>query len=96
MYISRETAEQTEKRLLKVLAQADLMVFDGAYAFEEFPVNALNVKVKDTAVALVRDEETWSQLVPSEDTARERFTILSFHFPPGLDNSGFVAGWQPI
>lgn len=92
MYISKETTEQTEKRLLKVLSRAELTVFDGPYIFEEFPINALNSKINNAALALVRDEEIWSQLVPCQDTARELFTIISFHFPSGLDNSGFV-GW---
>ena len=95
MYISKETPEQTEKRLLSVLAQAACKVFDGSYTFVEFPLNGLNGNAKDTALALVRDEEVWSQLIPSQDASKEVFKIIRFHFPPGLDNSGFV-GWQPI
>jgi hypothetical protein len=59
MYISKETAEQTERRLLKVLSQAEIKVFDGSYAFEECPVGAWNGKAKDTSLAFVRDEEVW-------------------------------------
>ena len=29
---------------------------------------------------------------PGDLAADERFALFSFHFPPGLDNSGFV-GW---
>jgi hypothetical protein len=92
MYISKETLAQTEKRLLKVLSKAELVVFDGAYTFEEFPISELKSKAKDTALAFVRDEEVWSQLIPSQDTTKELFKIIGFHFPKGLDNSGFV-GW---
>ncbi|WP_425544060.1 DUF6196 family protein [Actinomadura nitritigenes] len=35
--VSTETAEQTEQRLRRVIAQADLVVHDGVWCFEEFP-----------------------------------------------------------
>jgi hypothetical protein len=34
----------------------------------------------------------WSQLVPCDDPAEELFGLFRFHFPAGVDNSGFV-GW---
>ncbi|MCG8490113.1 MAG: DUF6196 family protein, partial [Sneathiellales bacterium] len=40
----------------------------------------------------VRDDEVWSQLVPSADSEAELFAIWRFHFREGDDNSGFV-GW---
>ncbi len=92
MYISKETVEQTEKRLLRVLSKAELKILDGSYTFEEFPINELKYRVKDTALAFVRDEEVWSQLIPSEDMTKELFKVVSFHFAADLDNSGFV-GW---
>ena len=92
MDVSHETPEQTRRRLLTVIARANLRVFDGTYAFEEFPVTDFPRRAYSTARALVRDDETWSQLVPCADATRELFVLFSFHFPTGLDNSGFV-GW---
>lgn len=40
----------------------------------------------------MRDDEVWSQLVPSTDPRQERFGLFRFHFSAGADNSGFV-GW---
>lgn len=92
MYISRETPEQTENRLLKVIANAEFTVLEGAYAFDEFLTADLPNRIKADALALVRDDEMWSQLVLSQDTSKELFFIFNFHFLEGLDNSGFV-GW---
>jgi len=94
MYISKETEEQTEKRLLKVISKADLKIFNGAYTFEEFPISEFRSKTRDTALVYIRDKEVWSQLIPVEDTTttQDLFKVISFHFPANLDNSGFV-GW---
>ena len=92
MYISNETAEQTERRLLKVIAEAELEIFDEHYAFEEFPLHDFHEKFDNDALAFVRDKEVWSQLAPSEDKTKELFAVVGFHFKPDLDNSGFV-GW---
>ena len=45
-------------------------------------------------LAVVRDQESWSRLVPltQESDGVERFGIFSFHFADQVDNSGFV-GW---
>ena len=92
MYISNETVEQTERRLLKVIADAELEIFEGHYAFEEFPLHDFHANFNDNALAYIRDKEVWSQLVPSEDKTQELFTLIGFHFKPDFDNSGFV-GW---
>jgi hypothetical protein len=92
MYRSKETIEQTERRLLKVISKAEFRILDGSYCFEEFSIDELKDKVQNTALAFVRDEYVWSQLVPSQDTAKELFKVISFHFQEDLDNSGFV-GW---
>lgn len=91
--VSRETPVQTRARLRTVIADAEVTVFDSAWCFVESPLDEpprLDVDVR----AVVRDDECWSALVPDDgsDAVRERFGLLSFHFPPGLDNSGFV-GW---
>ena len=92
MYVSDETPAETEARLLRVLDRATFEVFDGAFAFDEFPVAEFPERMRPDAFALVRDDEHWSQLVPSDDSELELFTVFRFHFEPRLDNSGFV-GW---
>lgn len=92
MYISSETTDETERRLLNVIASARLKVFNGPYAFEEFGAADFGKKVNPGALAIIRDDSTWSQLIPCEDRSNELFKIFSFHFKQGLDNSGFV-GW---
>ena len=90
MYISNETFQQTEKRLKKVIQTADFRIFDKSYYFKEVPVT--NFEFERVALAMVRDQDVWSFLIPSPSTASENFKIFSFHFENGLDNSGFV-GW---
>ena len=92
MYVSRESAEQTRQRLLRVIARAEFKVYEQAYVFEEFPFDDFSRKAKPEALAFIRDEQVWSQLVCAEDSDGELFRIFSFHFAEGLDNSGFV-GW---
>jgi hypothetical protein len=92
MYISQETPEQTESRLRRVIAAATLDWHEGAFAFREYP--RANFPAHETAecLAFVRDEETWSVLRPAGPGDGETFAVFSFHFPEGMDNSGFV-GW---
>ena len=90
MYVSQETPAQTEARLRQVLRQASLRYFDGPYYFRETAV--ADFTPDPAALAMVRDEDVWSYLVPAPTSATENFRIFSFHFPTGLDNSGFV-GW---
>ncbi|HXN81623.1 MAG TPA: DUF6196 family protein [Myxococcales bacterium] len=93
MYVSQETVEQTRRRLLKVIAAAEVRFFEGTYCFRESPV-ASGLGNDPEALAYVRDDDVWSRLVPlpSGDTQAEAFCLISFHFESGLDNSGFV-GW---
>jgi hypothetical protein len=90
--ISHETAEQTNVRLERVIQQSRLTVYDSPYAFEEFPLAQFAAKARPDALALVRDDHVWSQLVAASTSAAEPFALWRFHFPPGADNSGFV-GW---
>ena len=94
MFVSHETPAQTDKRLKRVAAASTLEVYDGAWWYEEFPLDQFPVRVRSDAVAVVRDSERWSQLVPERDAddPGERFRIWRYHFPDRLDNSGFV-GW---
>ncbi len=90
MYISNETREQTEDRLIKVLKSAKFRIYETPYYFKETSVNDFYFDPK--ALAMVKDEEVWSYLIPIGNTQTENFKIFSFHFKDGLDNSGFV-GW---
>jgi hypothetical protein len=92
MYISRETPEQTTARLRQVIADAEFVVYDGPYAFIETDISHFPTEWVPQALAFVRDENVWSALVPSPAPDCEQFVVFSFHFTPGLDNSGFV-GW---
>lgn len=90
--ISHETPEQTSARLTKVIRSAKLKVYAEAYAFEEFPLAAFRSRADAEALALVRDDHVWSQLVLAPIDGGEPFAVWRFHFPQGADNSGFV-GW---
>ena len=92
MYVSHESVEETDARLLGVIAGAEVVAFDGTFAFEELPLRDFPGRARGDALAFVRDDEVWSQLVPSSDAATELFALFRFHFPDGVDNSGFV-GW---
>ena len=94
MYVSRETPEETDRRLWRVAAATDIEVLDGEWWFEEFPLERLADRVRTDAIALVRDSDGWSQLVPArtDDRPNERFRLWCCHFPTDVDNSGFV-GW---
>ncbi len=90
--VSNETEIQAELRLREVIRRATLQVYDGAYAFDEFPLALFGANADPSALALVRDDRVWSQLRPASPSDREKFAVWRFHFPPDVDNSGFV-GW---
>lgn len=92
MYISQETPQEANARLLRVIREAELFVYEQPFAFVEVPVDRFPSELVSKAVAFVRDESVWSALVPSSSAEQEEFVLFSFHFTPGLDNSGFV-GW---
>ncbi|MGH3734309.1 MAG: DUF6196 family protein [Micromonosporaceae bacterium] len=92
--VSRETEEQTDLRLRRVIGLAELVVYDGAWYYQESPASD-PPPLSEQTLAVVRDEDSWSALVPMTGEPAEqveRFGLFSFHFPPGVDNSGFV-GW---
>jgi len=93
MYISFETEDEKERRLREVIKKSDFKIYKGTYYFEEFALKDFSKKANENALALVRDDEVWSQLVPSNDDKEELFVMFSFHFDEHLDNSGFV-GWM--
>ncbi len=93
--ISAETAEEIELRLVQVISEAEFVVHEGYWQFEE---SAAPPVLTPEVLAVVRDEDVWSSLVPvlagttTDTTGAERFGLFSFHFPHAADNSGFV-GW---
>lgn len=92
--VSRETEEETNQRLRRVIAAAELVVHEGPWYFQEYD-SANPPLLTDQTLAVVRDADSWSALVPARDELSgpvEQFGIFSFHFPPDADNSGFV-GW---
>ncbi|MFE0800418.1 DUF6196 family protein [Streptomyces sp. NPDC058812] len=89
--ISYETPQDTRTRLRRVLAEATFKVLSGQWAYHEYlavPVPQMSAD----ALALVRDEESWSVLEPARGGEAEVFGVFAFHFPAASDNSGFV-GW---
>ncbi|ASW09751.1 DUF6196 family protein [Rhizobium sp. 11515TR] len=89
--ISFETSDQTDARLRRLFPRTILREFDQPYGFVEFALEEFPSKVSADALALIRNEHCWSQLVPITNGG-EPFKMFSFHFPEGEDNSGFV-GW---
>jgi hypothetical protein len=90
--VSHETVDETRTRLRRVLGLAEMVVLPGTWSFVESPRDRPPV-LDEHLLAVVRDEQTWSALRPSaEQDGGERFGVFSFHFPDGVDNSGFV-GW---
>lgn len=89
--ISHETSQETRTRLRRVLAEADFKVLPGHWAYHEYPAGPIPQPSTD-ALALVRDEESWSVLGPAQGDEAEVFGVFAFHFPAAADNSGFV-GW---
>ncbi|MBC8036874.1 MAG: hypothetical protein H7X89_06625 [Rhizobiales bacterium] len=92
MDVSHETPAETEKRLRVVIRRAEVKFYEGAYAFAESAISDGPPALHPDALAAIRDEEVWSQLVPAAGKVAGSVGLLRFHFPAGADNSGFV-GW---
>lgn len=90
--ISQETTEETASRLARVIRDAKLKTYQDTYVFLQFPHQDFPAAIRSDALAIVRDDEIWSQLIPSDDPAEEGFALFRVHFPHSADNSGFV-GW---
>ncbi|KQW72445.1 hypothetical protein ASD03_32365 [Ensifer sp. Root127] len=87
-----ETYHQMDKRLREVMKLADLEVFTNTFRFVEFEDCDFAEFVRKDALAIVRDETRWSQLVPAEELQGKLFQVLQLHFPEEVDRGGLV-GW---
>lgn len=92
MHVRHETAAQIHHRLTRVIAAAEVRVLKGIYAYTEYPASAFPADRAGVALAFVRDDEVWSVLGPARGDEPELLGMMAFHFPPNVDNSGFV-GW---
>src|SRR5262245_22981540 len=89
--VSRESVLQTKVRLRRLIRQATLHLYAGAYAFEEFPLGQFEERAEESALATVRDDHVQSQLSLADGGEQEIFVVWRFEFPPGIDKCGFVA-----
>ncbi len=94
MDVTPETSEKTSARLRKVMAQARAVCMAGDYTFAEYPAHEFPAHELSHALAFVRDENSWSALLPATHSTSDaaRYLLVSFHFAPDIANSGFV-GW---
>ena len=90
--VTQETPEEASIRLRRVLTQSRVEVMPGSYAFIEYPAGDGIAAARPDAIAVVRDDAVWSQLVPYSDSDQECLAMFRIHFPEGIDNSGFI-GW---
>jgi Family of unknown function (DUF6196) len=88
--ITQETPAQIDDRLRHMMKQCRVQFCDQPHIFDEFPRSDFALKANLDALAFLRDDVVWSQLV--EGSGPETFAIWRFHFPERVDNSGFV-GW---
>ena len=86
-----ETPSRTEARLRAVLRAAEVDILRALYAWEPLPDGSFPGGIKSEAVALTRDQDGWSQLVPATGTPRtESWALFCFHFGPSARTDGFT------
>ena len=67
MHVSHESPAQTDARLAGVLAAATIRAYDEPYTFDETARTGDPPVMRADALALIGDDEVWSQLVPSSN-----------------------------
>jgi hypothetical protein len=95
VYVSRESEAERDARLLRVIATAQVVAYERPFVFLESAVGDAPPTIWRDAVAAVRDDHVWSQLVPlarTDDRGPEPCALFRFQFSSGIDNSGLV-GW---
>ena len=84
-----ETPSRTEARLREALRSAEIVLMESPYAWRlvaNFPS-----QVSDEAVALARDEDGWSQLVPAPGArSASGWALIRFRFVAGAAIDGFT------
>ena len=83
-----ETPEQMHARLCGVIARSRFTIVPEPHAWQ--PI-ARSSPLPDSALAVVRDANTWAALVPTSLDAAGAYRIIAFHFAEGTNASGFVA-----
>ena len=84
-----ETFEEQNLRLIQAFSNSDVNFLSGSYDYEEFNSTELNLKFNKNALALIRDDSRWSQLI---NVDKGPFSVFSIHFNGVDDVNGFV-GW---
>jgi hypothetical protein len=81
---------ELDARVRSVIANAE-MELHGVHEFQTLP--GFPDGLRPDALALVRDGEVWSQLVPSapDGPPRQQFAMFSFRFAPAPPADGFVS-----
>jgi hypothetical protein len=83
-----EPPEQMNQRLCGVIARARFTVLPEPHAWQPL---ARSAPLPASAIAVVRDGESWAALVPTATDAAGAYRIFAFHFAEGTNASGFVA-----
>jgi hypothetical protein len=88
VFVSSESAVETESRLRHVMQRTSIEHLEGCWS-----LLALDGEVPPDALASVKGVNSWSGLVPVASVEGERFGLTLVAFEAHLDNSGFV-GWM--
>ena len=75
-----------------MLHEAELHALPSEWHFTEFAHADFATSLHPEAIALIRDGDRWSQLIPANSSTADPLTLWSIHFATGINNSGFV-GW---
>lgn len=92
MYVSEESPDETEGRLIRLVKEAQWQFFEEAFSFAECDAAAIAGSWKSSALAWISDGDVASFLVPFTDESRDSFGLFKVCFPADRDNSGFI-GW---
>ena len=92
LHVSIESDLASEIRLRDVFRRSRIEKYDAPYSFLESDSQTPSNNIAQSAIALIRDGASISQLQPAVHDDVEQFALWSVHFPAEVDNSGFV-GW---
>jgi hypothetical protein len=86
--VSHELAVESERRLQAVHARARIVHLEGGWHFRRVEGGGL----PEEALALVRDEDGWSALLPAPADAQASLAVTRTTFAERPENSGYL-GW---